>query len=90
MRRLISLCLCNCHVTVLYVDAACAHCRSTTIALALAVALLLLVLITSLVVLYIKHRRIYSAYSQVFNSRRRRSALRSPAPHTSRACASCS
>ncbi len=34
-------------------------------ALAVCVVLLLLVLIISVVVLYIKHRRIYSAYSQV-------------------------
>ena len=42
-----------------------ARCRSATIALAVCVVLLLLVLIISVVVLYIKHRRIYSAYSQV-------------------------
>ena len=34
-------------------------------ALAVCVVLLLLVLIISVIVLYIKHRRIYSAYSQV-------------------------
>ena len=39
--------------------------RSTTVALAVIVVLLLLVLIISLVVMYIKHRRIYSAYAQV-------------------------
>jgi hypothetical protein len=39
--------------------------RSLTIALIVAVVVLLLILVISLVVLYIKHRRIYSAYSQV-------------------------
>jgi hypothetical protein len=39
--------------------------RSTTVALAVVVALLILILVVSLLVLYIKHRRIYSAYSQV-------------------------
>ena len=39
--------------------------RSTTVALVVAVVLLVLVLVASLIVLYIKHRRIYSAYSQV-------------------------
>jgi hypothetical protein len=35
------------------------------VALAVVVALLILILVVSLLVLYIKHRRIYSAYSQV-------------------------
>jgi hypothetical protein len=39
--------------------------RSTTVALVVAVVLLVLILVASLIVLYIKHRRIYSAYSQV-------------------------
>ena len=44
-------------------------------------------LITSLVVLFNKHRRIYSAYSQVIYSHPRRHC---PAPRISCACASCS
>jgi hypothetical protein len=59
-----------------------ALCRSTTIALALAVALLLLVLVISLVVLYIKHRRIYSAYSQVLLPPTQQRTLLPQMPHT--------